>query len=129
MPSADVPPVGRTTTSPTVDANSAVKLRFSVSEKIRVPATKATPSTIANVLISRRSLRPRRLFHAALNTSALRFCGVAPTAAVIRVITSITRSRLGSRISSTTLPSARKTTRSVYAAATGSWVTITMVWP
>ena len=36
---------------------------------------------------------------------------------------------VGSRSSSTISPSARKTTRSVYAAATGSWVTITMVWP
>ncbi len=60
------PPSGRTTTSPTVEAKSAVKLRLRVSEKISVPATNATPSTIANVLISRRTLRPSRLLRAAL---------------------------------------------------------------
>ena len=60
------PSPGRTTTSPTVEANSAVKLRSRVSVKIRVPLTNATPSTIANVLISSRSLRPSRLLSAAL---------------------------------------------------------------
>jgi hypothetical protein len=63
-----LPSPGRTTTSPTVDAKSAVKLRSRVSVKIRVPLTKATPSTIANVLINSRSLRPSRLFSAALIT-------------------------------------------------------------
>ncbi len=66
-PSLLVPPTGRTTTSPTDEAKIASKERLRVSVKISEPATKATPSTIANVLISRRSLRPRRDFQAALN--------------------------------------------------------------
>src|SRR6478735_6726686 len=65
-PSAVVPPSGRTTTSPTVEAKSAVKLRLRVSEKISEPATNATPSTIANVLSSSRTLRPSRLLRAVL---------------------------------------------------------------
>ena len=68
VPSAVVPPSGRTTTSPTVEAKSAVKLRLSMSEKTSEPQTNATPSTIANVLISRRTLRASRLFQAARNT-------------------------------------------------------------
>lgn len=40
-----------------------------------------------------------------------------------------TDSAVGSRISSTTRPSPRKRTRSAWAAAPGSWVTITTVWP
>src|SRR6476619_6461586 len=60
-------PAGLTTTSPTVEANSAVKLRPRVSEKISEPPTNATPSTIANVLMSSRSLRPSRLFAVALS--------------------------------------------------------------
>src|SRR4030095_7457152 len=43
-------------------------------------------------------------------------------------IRSRTRSAVGWAISSTIEPSARKITRSAYDAATGSWVTITMVW-
>ena len=58
-------PTGRTTTSPTELSKMATKLLFNVSVKISVPATKATPSTMAKVLIKSRSLRPRRLFHAA----------------------------------------------------------------
>ena len=58
-------PIGRTTTSPTEEAKIAVKLLFRVSVKISEPATNATPSTIANVLINSRSLRPSRLFQAA----------------------------------------------------------------
>ena len=67
VPSALVPPIGRTTTSPTDEAKIASKERLNVSVKMSEPATKATPRTIANVLISRRSLRPSRLFQAALN--------------------------------------------------------------
>ena len=116
VPSSVVPPSGRTTTSPTDEAKIASKERLRVSVKIREPATKATPSTIAKVLISRRSLRPSRLFQAALNISAA--AAVRPGArraarASMRVIRSSTVSRSGSRSSSTTLPSARNTTRSV----------------
>src|SRR3954470_12270064 len=57
--------VGRTTVSPTVEANRAVKLRSTVSENIRIPVTKATPSTIANVLSSRRTRRANRLLREA----------------------------------------------------------------
>ena len=53
---------GRTTESPTVESNRAVKLRSSVSENIRMPVTNATPSTIANVLRSSRTRRASRLF-------------------------------------------------------------------
>ena len=42
---------------------------------------------------------------------------------------SSTESGVGSASSSTTLPSARKTTRSAYDAPRGSWVTMTMDWP
>ena len=63
---------GRTTTSPTVEANSAVKLRLRVSVKTSEPATNATPSTIANVLISRRSLRPEQALERGAGTSAQR---------------------------------------------------------
>ena len=65
-----VPPFGATTTSPTDEAKIASKERLRVSVKMREPATKATPSTIAKVLISRRSLRPSRLFQAARSISA-----------------------------------------------------------
>ncbi len=61
-------PAGRTTTSPTELSKIATKLLFRVSVKISVPATKATPRMIANVLISSRSLRPSRLLHAAYST-------------------------------------------------------------
>src|SRR5690606_14163158 len=44
-------------------------------------------------------------------------------------IWSMIESAVGSTMSPTILPSARKTTRSAYAAAFGSWVTITIVWP
>ena len=70
-----VPPTGRTTTSPTVEANSAVKLRFSVSEKTSEPTTNATPSTMAKVLMIRRSLRPSRLLRAARIMSGARSGG------------------------------------------------------
>ena len=119
-----LPSAGRTTTSPTVEANSAVKLRSSVSEKISEPPTNATPSTIANVLISRRSLRPSRLLKVALSIGVPQTPSVA---AVIRAMISSTCSRSGLRTSSTIRPSARNTTRSVYDAATGSWLTITTV--
>ena len=42
---------------------------------------------------------------------------------------SSTASGVGCRNSPTALPSARKTTRREYEAATGSWVTMTTVWP
>ena len=58
-------PSGRTTTSPTELSKMAVKLLLSVSVKISVPATKATPSTMAKVLIRSRTLRPSRLLQAA----------------------------------------------------------------
>src|SRR5204862_8115294 len=38
-------------------------------------------------------------------------------------------SAVGSRCSSTMAPSARNTTREAWAAVTGSWVTMTIVWP
>ena len=120
-PSPDVP-AGRTTTSPTVEAISAVKLRLRVSLKTRVPTTKATPSTIAKVLIRSRTLRPSRLLSAARNISPPpgRSSGPSPRG---RARGRARGARRRSR------PSARKTTRSVYDAATGSWVTITIVWP
>ena len=42
---------------------------------------------------------------------------------------SMTESAVGSSRSSTIRPSARNTARSAYEAATGSWVTMTIVWP
>ena len=51
--------------SPTVEANSAVKLRSRVSENIRIPVTNATPSTIAKVLSSSRTRRASRLLREA----------------------------------------------------------------
>src|SRR3954454_23080279 len=54
-------PSGWTTVSPTVESNSAVKLRWRVSENIRIPVTNATPSTMAKVLSSSRIRRASRL--------------------------------------------------------------------
>ena len=79
---------GRTTTSPTVEAIRAVKLRLRVSLKTRVPTTNETPMTMANVLISRRTLRPSRLLRAARNISpppAARFRAILDDAVPVGV--------------------------------------------
>src|SRR3954447_18944839 len=71
-------PAGRTTTSPTDAPNSLLNPSLSAAEKTREPTTKATPSAIAKVLISRRTLRASRLFHTARSTSDRRFGGSHP---------------------------------------------------
>ena len=115
-------PCGRTTTSPTEEPNSRLKPSLSAAENTSEPTTNATPSAIANVLMSSRTLRASRLFQAA------RIIGSrSPKARRPPSRRSPGRDRdRGSRRRSR--PSDRKTTRSVYAAATGSWVTITTVW-
>src|SRR5690349_4976067 len=66
-------PAGRTVTSGAVCRNRSVKLRFKVSVNTNVPATNATPSTIANALMPSRSLCAARPFSVALSIfSALR---------------------------------------------------------
>src|SRR4051812_5406871 len=71
-------PAGRTTTSPTDAPNSLLNPSLSAAEKTREPTTKATPSAIANVLISRRTLRASRLFQTARSTSVRRLGGGHP---------------------------------------------------
>src|SRR3954451_5655108 len=77
-PFSVVLPAGRTTTSPTEDPKSRLKPSLSAAEKTREPTTKATPSAIANVLISRRTLRASRLFQTARSTSVRRLGGGHP---------------------------------------------------
>src|SRR6476469_7247269 len=60
---------GRTVTSGAVCRNSSVKLLFRVSVKTKVPATNATPRTMAKALIPIRSLWASRLFRVARNIS------------------------------------------------------------
>ena len=90
-----------------------------VSESTNVPDTKATPTVTAARVSRRRSLLTSRLRSETLSIVSL------PN----RPMISRTRSLVGSASSSTMAPSTRKTTRSAYAAAPGSWVTITTVWP
>src|SRR6478752_10341834 len=71
---ADAACAGRTVTSGAVCANSWLKLLLRVSVKINVPATNATPRTIANALIPIRSLWAKRLFRVARSTSGHRVC-------------------------------------------------------
>ena len=126
-PSSPLLPTGRTTTSLTEPVMMLWKARSSVAVKTSEPATKATPSTMAKVLRRSRILRDHNDFHVARSTAQ-----TSPRAAWRAsncFIRSRIRSALGSRISSTTRPSARKTIRSVPPAAAGSWVTMTMVWP
>ncbi len=58
-------PCGRTTTSPTEEPNSRLNPSLSAAENTSEPTTNATPSAIANVLISSRTFRASRLFHVA----------------------------------------------------------------
>src|SRR6478609_2454637 len=67
---ADV--AGRTVMSGAVCRNSSVKLLFRVSVKTKVPATNATPRTMAKALIPIRSLWASRLFRVARNISGHR---------------------------------------------------------
>src|SRR5690242_8934999 len=69
-------PAGRTTTSPTEEPNSRLNPSLSAAENTSEPTTKATPSEIANVLISSRTLRAIRLFHAARIMGTSRRCQV-----------------------------------------------------
>src|SRR6478672_1107288 len=77
-PFSVVLPAGRTTTSPTEEPNSLLKPALSAAEKTSEPTTKATPRAIANVLISRRTLRASRLLHTARSTSVHRLGGGHP---------------------------------------------------
>ena len=90
--------------------------------KTSTPVRKPMPSTIASVLMTSRTLRASRLRSVSRNM-------LSPPRGVSRAMASRIESRSGSASSSTIRPSARNTTRSVYDAATGSWVTITIVWP
>src|SRR5207249_5674274 len=73
--------------------------------------------------------REERPEEAALVREQFLQCEGAHAAPPSRRIRSSTSPAVGSARSSTMRPSARNTTRSAYPAATGSWVTITMVWP
>src|SRR4051812_32613716 len=68
-------PAGRTTTSPTEAPNSLLNPAFNAAENTSEPTTNATPSEIAKVLISRRTLRASRLFQTARSTSVRRLGG------------------------------------------------------
>src|SRR4029079_3223756 len=63
---------GRTVTSGAVCRNSSVKLLFRVSVKTKVPATNATPRTMAKALIAIRRWCASRLFRVARNISGHR---------------------------------------------------------
>ena len=83
-------------------ANRSLNDLARVSEKMNVPARNDVPRMTASDVSSRRPFRARMPFSAKLNI------GQSPN----RFIRSSTRSAVGSVISSTTLPSARKITHS-----------------
>src|SRR4051794_847090 len=77
-PLSVVLPAGRTTTSPTEAPKSRLKPLLSAAENTSEPTTNATPSEMANVLISRRTLRASKLFQTARSTSVRRLGGGHP---------------------------------------------------
>jgi hypothetical protein len=94
------------------------KVPCMASVKISEPATNATPRMMAKALSRSRSLRATRLRQVTLSTAQAPAGRAGPVAGVAgwaasAAIRSSTRSAVGSCISSTTLPSARNTTRSV----------------
>src|SRR4051812_18606268 len=62
---------GSTVTSAEVEANSRSKVRVTVSEKIRLPATNATDSRTASADSSSRPLWARKLLSVALSTGSV----------------------------------------------------------
>ena len=110
-----------TTSVPEVrPAYSSSKALTIVSESTKVPDTKVTPTVTAATVRSRRSLLTSRL------RSETRSIAQPPSRPMI------SRTPLPGRVGELarrSAPSARNTTRSAYAAAPGSWVTITTVWP
>ena len=98
-------------------SNVARRLSASTNE----PTTNDTLAVIANRMASVRPQRARMLLRA-MRVPALMF---SPSSGDGRS----PGRRVGSTISPVIFPSPTNTTRSAYDAATGSWVTITMVWP
>ena len=111
----------RTTTSMPALAslNAWAKPARMVSPSTSVAARKATPRMTAVQVPIRRRLRAQRPFSVTLNmVSDLPNC----------FMRSRMRSGDGAAIESTMRPSSRNSTVSAVLAATGSWVTMTMVW-
>ena len=99
-------PAGRTTASGVEPLMMLSKVEPSPVLNVSTPVRKPMPSTIASVLMSSRTLRANRLRSVSRSTGQ-------PTSGVSRAMASRIDSRSGSRSSSTILPSARNTTRSV----------------
>ncbi len=119
-------PAGRTSASGVEPLMMPSKVLPRPLLKTMTPVRKPMPSTIASVLITSRTLRASRVRSVRRNIAQP---SVPVGAGVNRAIAARIESRSGRRSSSTIRPSARNSTRSVYDAATGSWVTITIVCP
>ena len=124
----------RTTASvpPVALPNMVSKLARRVSPMTSVPARKATPRSTARKVPAKRRLWARReealrRSEARAMTPPVSVAAAFMTAASKAFMRSRTRSAVGASIRSTSRPSARKTTSSAWAAATGSWVTMTTV--
>ena len=111
---------GERTASSAPDAMSSARpLKLARSESVNTN----TPTTIATLTTTAMVVSANRIFLSSRFLIVRRNIDQSPRLFIM----SSTPSGVGSRNSSTILPSTRKMTRLAYDAATGSWVTITMV--
>ena len=89
----------------------------------RLSVSTNTPTTDATLTITASVVSANRIFLSSRFLMVRRSIGQSPKLFIM----SSTRSGVGSINSSTIAPSTRKMTRFAYDAATGSWVTITIV--